>query len=305
MSRLMQLSHLFQFLVLTFGAQVVFAQPPTEASVQSAESGSVSEESLGAALHKKLGIEKDKELEALNQLYQNFLSEHVEPGIKNGLPANMVDYAEAKKDERLGRLLTLLDGYPKERLNTKSKTIAFYLNAYNILAINKVATHWPLSKLKSLGNSFQPVWAHPAGDVCGEAVTLRSLEHEVLRKQGDPRIHFALNCASMSCPDLRLEPYTYDKIEAQLQSQTETFFTQNKGVVVDGNRLRLSKLFDWFSGDFSGHGGVLAFVNHYLPAQSGSWEIESYLTYDWTVNDELSGSELRKIKRNGGNTWFN
>jgi len=250
-------------------------------------------------------VSSDSELTEFNALYQTFLNDHVKPGKKNGLSANMVDYAGVKKDARLGRLLSQLNAYPKERLDSTSKTIAFYLNAYNILAIDKVAKHWPLFKLKSLGSYFKPVWAHPAGEVCGEPVTLRSLEHEILRKQGEPRIHFALNCASMSCPDLRLEPYMAEKLEAQLQDQTRIFFSQNKGVVVSVEKLRLSKIFYWFEEDFEEDGGVLAFVTDYLPAVEKNWKIEGYLDYDWAVNDELSGAELMRIKRGGSNTWFN
>lgn len=284
MSGLLRLVQLFQWLLLSLCLQPAFAN---EAPVDAGE------------------VLIDSELQEFHELYQAFLNDHVKLGKKNGLSANMVDYAAVKKDERLRQLLALLNAYPKERLDSTSKTIAFYLNAYNILAIDKVAKHWPLFKLKSLGSYFKPVWAHPAGEVCGEPVTLRSLEHEILRKQGEPRIHFALNCASMSCPDLRLEPYVAGKLEEQLQDQTRIFFGQKKGVVVNAEKLKLSKIFDWFEEDFEEGGGVLAFVTDYLPKVEKSWQIEGYLDYDWAVNDELSGAELMRIKRGGSNTWFN
>lgn len=248
---------------------------------------------------------EDPALRSINETYQSVLSDYVSVGSKNDLPANMVDYEAIKDDPRLKSLLLLLEDYPEEQLDTRAKKIAFYLNAYNILAIAKVAEHWPLERLKSLGSFFKPVWAHPAGQVCGEQTTLRKLEHEILRKLDEPRVHFAINCASMSCPDLRNEPYYAEKLDEQLEEQTKKFLSQEgKGRRIKGNQVRLSMIFKWFEEDFDSVGGVLAFVSPYLPPGS-TWEIAGYLTYDWKVNDHLSGAELMRIKRARGNTWFN
>lgn len=259
---------------------------------------------------------QDGALETINTLYQGVLTDYVSSGDKNGLPANMVDYAGVKADQRLAELLRLIQQYPKTRLHSREKQIAFYLNAYNILAIAKVTENWPLFKLRSLGSFFKPVWAHPAGEVCGDAMTLRKLEHEILRKLGDPRIHFALNCASMSCPDLRLEPYKFETLERQLTEQTHIFLSQEgKGLSQTGNELTLSPIFKWFSEDFDSAGGVLPFIKAYLPqvtslSESSSarstepdWEITGYFEYDWAINDHLSAAERMKLKRS--NTWFN
>lgn len=251
-------------------------------------------------------VSADDRLSALNTLYQQVLDTHVSSGNKNGLPANMVDYSAIKADPRLAQLKGMLEAYPKEQLDTQAKKIAFYLNAYNILAIAKVCDHWPLFKLKSMGTFYKPVWTHQVGEVCGEKMTLRKLEHEVLRKLGEPRIHFALNCASMSCPDLRNEPYVAEKLESQLEEQTRIFLSQSgKGLLIEGDRLLLSSIFEWFEEDFSDEGGVLAFVQPYLPTTDKAWKISGYLEYDWSVNDHLSGSERTKIKRSSGSTWFN
>jgi len=249
--------------------------------------------------------EPDQELQAINASYKALLDAYVMPGNKNDRPANMVDYDAVRNDPRLPQLQALLKDYPKARLDTREKKIAFYLNAYNILAIAKVTQHWPIERLKSLGTYFKPVWTHPVGEVCGDEMTLRILEHDILRKLNEPRIHFALNCASMSCPDLRAEPYVVEKLEQQLQEQTQIFLTQDgKGLKIEGNQIKLSSIFDWFEEDFADHGGVMGFIRPYLPERD-DWEIAGYLYYDWSVNDHLSGSELMKIKRNRGNTWFN
>lgn len=250
-------------------------------------------------------VADDADLDAFHALYQSVLDDYVSAGEKNALQANMVDYAGLKDDPRLALLQDKLRAYPKERLDSNSKKIAFYLNAYNILAIAKVTENWPLFKLKSLGSYFRPVWTHPAGEVCKEKVTLRILEHDILRRLGEPRIHFALNCASMSCPDLRKEPYLAEKLERQLSDQTRIFLSQKgKGVKIIDGELWLSSIFKWFEEDFVTVGGVRTFIEAYLPENDRGLEIAGYLNYDWAVNDHLNAGERMRIKR-GSVTWFN
>lgn len=247
----------------------------------------------------------DAELMRIHQLYEQLLEAHVYTGEKNNKALNLVDYAALRRDERLPQVLQLVKSYPLERLDSPHKKMAFYLNAYNLLAMHKVTEHWPLQKLKSLGSFYRPVWTHYAGQVCGEKMTLRQLEHGILRKLGEPRIHFALNCASVSCPDLRTEPYVADRLEAQLEDQTRVFLSQaNKGMEIQGRRLTLSPLFDWFAEDFAPSGDVLAFLKPYLPANQGEWKIVGYFEYDWEINDHLTTYELNRIKRRR-DTWFN
>lgn len=245
-------------------------------------------------------------LSEFNQLYQEFLNDHLEPGSKAGLPANLIDYPSVKEDPRITELIDSLEHYPKDRLVSNEQKIAFYLNAYNILAIDKVAKNWPLFRLRSLGNFIKPVWTHPVPDVCGEKMTLRKLEHEILRKLGDPRIHFALNCASMSCPDLRAEPYEASKIEQQLEEQTKKFLAQQgKGYEIVGDaEIKLSPLFDWFEADFKSVGGESYYVNKYLPKSDKPWKIVGYLEYNWDVNCHLSASDKRRLTKKRRNTWF-
>jgi hypothetical protein len=114
-------------------------------------------------LASRVSLAQDLALNELNTLYQALLTDYVSPGEKNGLSANMVNYGDIRNDERLNKLMTRLQNYPLESLDTKQKKTAFYLNAYNILSITKVADNWPLAKLKSLGSFLKPVWTHPAG----------------------------------------------------------------------------------------------------------------------------------------------
>lgn len=237
-------------------------------------------------------------LQEFHRLYQSVLNDAVYEGSKNGVEVNLVDYASLRRDKRLVQLMAFLAEYDHEQLQDKSDRIAYFLNAYNIMAINKVCENWPLKSLRSLGNVFRPVWVHDCGKLNDEAMTLRILEHDILRQQGEPRIHFALNCASVSCPDLRTEPYTGNQLEAQLYDQTMRFFRQQgKGLRTEENRIWLSPLLDWFAEDFEELGGLEAFLSEYLPQppEGSSWDKQGFLDYDWDVNCILSSREKRTI----------
>lgn len=238
-------------------------------------------------------------LAQFHQLYQSVLNDAVFSGEKNGVQLNLVDYASLRNDERLDWLMTFLEGFDHAQLTSSEDRTAYFLNAYNIMAINKVCENWPLKSLRSLGNAFRPVWTHQCGRLNHEQMTLRVLEHDILRQQSEPRIHFALNCASVSCPDLRKEPYVGERLEAQLREQTLGFFRQQgKGLMSEGSKLWLSPLLDWFSGDFADVGGVDVFLKEYLPLapEGKEWEIQGFLRYDWEVNCHLSGREKRSLR---------
>ena len=237
--------------------------------------------------------------EKLKALYSDILEDYVYDGWKRGKSAQFVDYGSLESDSRWDELITLLANYPENTLNNPDKRKAFYINAYNILSINMVLEHWPLESLKDLGNVLQPVWTHNAGVVAGEEVTLRYLEHGVLRQTGDPRIHVAINCASMSCPDLRREPYVAADLDAQLNDQVRRFLSQeNKGAIIseDGKTIHLSSIFGWFEEDFQSVGGVEAFVERHLPEVQNADDFIADIPYDWGINAEFSGAELAQLR---------
>lgn len=235
----------------------------------------------------------------LNQLYGKLLASHTEPGVKDGLNARMVHYKALAKDPQWFELVKQLERFPLDELRDRSERMAFYLNAYNILAVKKVQENWPLRNLRSLGSLIRPVWKHDAGVVGGEAVTLSYLEHDVLRAMGDPRVHVAINCASMSCPDLREEPYEASRLDEQLDDQARRFLQQEaKGILVDESAgiVRLSSIFDWFEEDFEQDGGVASFIRRYRPDINGEYALQADLPYNWDVNAELTGKDLRTLR---------
>jgi len=229
-------------------------------------------------------------------VYDEVLNAYAKEGLLNGQVVTLVDFKKLRKDKRFTGLIQDIAEYPLEELETLEEELAFYINAYNILAMNMVSKNWPLKKLTDLGNIFTPVWTHHAGVIGGRNITLRELEHGILRKLGEPRIHFAINCASVSCPNLRLESYRPEAIYDQLNEQTVHFMKDNKGVNQKGSKLYLSKIFKWFKEDFDPVGGVEAFIVKYRPDLKDKTNRISYQIYDWKVTTKLTRRDIRRLK---------
>lgn len=217
--------------------------------------------------------------------YQAVLK-HVKPGTKNGVALALVDYSAIRADSLAAAYRTISEFDPS-RLSGRDEQLAFYINAYNILAMKTVSDNRPLHSIKDLGNWLQPVWNKPAGVLNGKTVSLDEVEHRVLRPMGEPRIHLAIVCASVSCPDLRDEPYTAAKLSAQLDDQARRFLDNpGKGLLIEKDRIRVSKIFDWFEEDFAAGGGVEAFIRQYKP-DLPKLKIKADIDYDWSLNGNL------------------
>ncbi len=208
----------------------------------------------------------------------------VKLGKKNGVEVALVDYQALKDNGQLEAVYKSISAFPVASLANREEQLAFYINTYNILALKMVLDHWPEKSIKDSGSFFSPVWDKPAGQIGGKTVTLGEIEHEILRSMGEPRIHMAIVCASVSCPDLRNEPYTSGQLDTQLNEQTALFLANTgKGLRVGKNTIQTSKIFDWFAEDFQRVGGVDAFIRRYHPDLPEK-KIKANLPYDWKVN---------------------
>ena len=242
----------------------------------------------------KLHSDLDKQLNLLWKRYDKLLGHFVRKSHKQRLEANMVDYKSLRHDPEFKSLVNDLSKFPINEIDENRQKIAFYLNAYNILAMNMVTENWPVKKLNSLGGMFEQVWDKPAGIIDGKIVTLGQIEHEILRKLGEPRIHFAMNCASMSCPDIRAEAYRAEILDAQLDNQVEIFLKQDyKGSHLKGDTLQISKIFKWFAADFQPQGGIEAFVRRYKPDLPEHINIEPTLSYNWNINCHVASAKWK------------
>ena len=194
-------------------------------------------------------------------------------------------------------------GEPEFRGWPKAQQMAFLINAYNAFTVEKILTRYP--DIRSIWD-FGKIFGNPFRDdffsLFGRRFTLDGIEHETLRKPGsydEPRVHFAVNCASIGCPMLREEAYTAARIEAQLEEQAVRFLSDRTRNRFAGGRLEVSKIFDWFKEDWtSGYQGIKSreqyFGKYARLLADGAADQKliaegrapiSHLDYDWTLND--------------------
>jgi hypothetical protein len=230
--------------------------------------------------------------------WDRVLRRHVRPATARGVELSGVDYQALLRGDadykaylaQLGR--TELSGLGRDEL------MALWINAYNALCIRLVLEHWPLQSIRDAGGRlFGRVWDLPAGVVAGRERSLDEIEHRILRPMGDPRIHAAIVCASVSCPDLRPEAYVAARLGQQLDEQVAGWLANpGKGLRLDrkAGTLELSAIFDWFEEDFAAQ-GVLGFVLRHAPGPDRPYLEQHrdelrlrYLDYDWGLNTAAS-----------------
>jgi hypothetical protein len=203
-----------------------------------------------------------------------------------------VDYAALRTSADWKRLVAGLASARPDALPDRASTLAFWIDAYNVLAIDMVVRNRPKRSIRDVGSLLRPVWKREAGRIGGKPVTLDQIEHAILRKMGDPRIHAAIVCASTSCPSLRRSAYRPEQIDAQLDEAFRSFAAnRDKGLRVERDGVWLSPIFEWFEADFAAQGGVIALLRSHVDADTakamdrlGPDPARRYFEYDWTLN---------------------
>lgn len=235
-----------------------------------------------------------------NSLDHSLLTELMEKYNHNG----MVDYQGLKSEPKLDNYLDLLAGTDPGKLSSDNEKMAFWINVYNAFTIKAIVDNYPVESINDLHKGGRilghilstTIWDEDFIVINGKEYSLNDVEHEILRKDFDePRIHFAIVCASISCPVLRKEAFVPEKLDEQLQDQALIFFndeTKNKFDAV--NKIaHISKILDWFDEDFGNNDEeILLFVSKFLKKEisadikknKSDWSIE-YLSYDWGLND--------------------
>ncbi len=217
--------------------------------------------------------------------YAELLKKHVREGA--------VDYQGFKNDEsRLDQYLKVLAGVNTADLS-RNEQFAFFINAYNAWTIKLILTGYPgIESIKDLGNLLTGPWKKKIARIDGKTLTLDDIEHKILRPRfKDPRVHFAVNCASKGCPPLRSEPYYGSNLEQQLDEMTRGFINDSARNRLEDQTLYISRIFKWFAGDFDDD--VIGFFVKYAEGDlkerllTGEGRIKvTYLDYDWSLNDQ-------------------
>lgn len=206
-----------------------------------------------------------------------------------------VDYARWKKDgtDKIDAYLDTLRAAEPSKF-TRSEALAFWINAYNALTIRGVLHFYPIRSIKEKVNRFPGgynIWRDYRIEIEGKKVSLDDIEHRILRPMGDPRVHFAINCASRGCVRLFNRAYTAGKIDAQLDEAGRAFFRNPEKFRIENGKVYISELFSWFGEDFGETPKAqLLRVRHLLPEEARAWvekrdSIEfEFLDWDWSLN---------------------
>ncbi len=214
------------------------------------------------------------EHELWNDLLQKYVS-------KDG----NVNYKELKKEQKdfYGYLHVLNLMYQHESFKTRSKEqkLAFWINAYNAFTVDLILRNYPLKSIKDLKNP----WKQRHWKLGDKWYNLDEIEHQILRKMNEPRIHFAINCASFSCPKLQNKAFTASNLETQLTNATKEFLNDPTKNNLSKNSIKISKLFQWFAKDFKQDGSLIDFLNQYSEIKISDKAKKTFKDYNWNLNE--------------------
>lgn len=219
-----------------------------------------------------------------HSLWDSLLQEHVS---ENG----WVNYEGFIQDSlRFNRYLQLLSSNHPNRKNwSKEEQFAYWVNAYNAFTVKLIVDNYPVASIKDIkgGIAFvNSVWDQNFIQIEEATYSLNNIEHGILRKRyKDPRIHFVVNCASVSCPTLWNKAYTAEGLEEQLNEAARRFLADESRNKLSAESVQLSKIFSWYRLDFRKvDKSIVGYINRYAPTPVNKDASVEYLDYDWNLN---------------------
>lgn len=211
-----------------------------------------------------------------------------------------VDYkswkASSTNRKALQNYLGLLSRANRSLRASKEAKVAFWINAYNAVTLEGIMQVYPTSSIRNhTAKVFgYNIWKELPLMVGREQFSLEDIEHKILRKAGEPRIHFAIVCASIGCPRLMNHAYTAKNLEKQLSTNAKDFFSRKTNFRADASRrtIHVSSILDWFGSDFGNlQSAQFTYLKLYLPKQYQNLATDSrttvrYIDYNWNLNDQ-------------------
>ena len=205
-----------------------------------------------------------------------------------------VNYQGLKEDPKilLDYLELLLTNRPNDEHWDKKEILAYWINLYNAFTIKLIIDHYPVKSIRNIGSRIQIPFINSPWDIefidfGDEKMSLNYVEHQILRKFfEEPRIHFAINCASISCPNLRNEAYLALQIDAQLTNQTQRFLKDSSKNIITSNALYLSKIFQWYSGDFNLNQTLYENLSIWSGVSINDLATIQFIDYNWSLNEQ-------------------
>lgn len=224
----------------------------------------------------------DHDYKSLNKFYDKYV-------VKDNIQT-FVKYKDIDKNELESVLKDFKELSKKEYRNfSENQKLAFLINAYNIFTIKLIVKNYPVKSIKDIGSLFTNPWNIEFIKILDTTMTLDEIEHETIRKNfNDYRIHFAVNCASISCPSLAVDAFIAIKLDDQLAKAESSFLYNKNKNFLKQNTMYVSKIFDWYEEDFENFGSIKDYISTKL--KFNFQDIE-YLEYNWNLNDYKKGQD--------------
>ena len=197
-------------------------------------------------------------------------------------PNGQVDYGAWKKEpDALNHYIQYLEQNPPASYWSKSDSLAYFINAYNAVTVQLILEHYPIKSIRRL---ITP-WRFKRFKLHNQMVSLNHIEHSILRKMDEARIHFAINCASTSCPKLQNQAFESHRLNQQLEEVTKEFINDPSKNIITENKLSLSRIFQWFAKDFGSKKERFQFIQNYVETPINPQAKSDFLNYDWSLNE--------------------
>lgn len=221
------------------------------------------------------------EHELLSELLRDIINEQ-----------GLVDYKKLESEKyRLEKYLDLIKNHHPGKNWSENEVKAYWINAYNAFTLQLVLENYPIESIKDLNPAISlpfinSIWDKKFIEISDKAYSLNNIEHDILRERyQDPRIHFALNCASKSCPVLHNSAYEPSSLDSLLEHQSIVFINDPvRNIINNQDEAHLSKIFLWYYFDFTKGQSLRDFINRYSRIKLKEETDISYLNYDWTLN---------------------
>jgi Protein of unknown function, DUF547 len=207
--------------------------------------------------------------------YNSFLSKYVSE-------KGNVNYDKIKKNTtELDAIINQFqNNQPTNKNWTKKEELAYFINTYNVYTLKIVVDNYPTKSIKDINKA----WDKKIIPSYKALLSLSDIEHKILRKLNEPRIHFAINCASVSCPNLENKAFEPSTLENQLESVTKSFINDKTKNLITEKEIKISEIFNWFAGDFNANGSVIDYINKYSTTKIDKKAKVKYLDYNWNLN---------------------
>lgn len=195
----------------------------------------------------------------------------------------LVNYEGFKKDKNvLNNYIKMLANHKPNNGWSVQEQLAYYINIYNAYTIKLIIENYPVKSIKNIDGA----WTKEFVSIGNKQISLGAIENSILRRMNEPRIHFAICFATISSPRLLNEAYTADAINEQLEYATRSFINSDKNNI-KAESANLSRIFDWYSGDFTRGSITLGeYINRYSDIRMKNWNNISFKDYNWNLNKQ-------------------